>query len=929
MRRPSDETARVIRLPTGRWKVGTSAAAQRVVALFALALTLLTPQACGDGPTAPRITITDPSLRGGVVGVPYADTLNATGGSRTKRWTVLSGALPPGLTLLSSGVLSGTPATAGSYTAEIAVTSGGRKRTQSYTIIIIPSLQLTTTSLRNGLEGTPYADTLAATGGLGAYVWSLSSGALPAGLTLTAAGVLSGTPTAAGTFNLTLQVTSGTQTATRAVSLLITPSLAVSTLALAEGIVGQPYADTLRAIGASGALNWGVQSGALPAGLTLLSSGALSGTPTTSGTSDFTVQVSSGAQTASRALSVAIVPALAMTTLTLPNGTVGNPYAPSLVATGGTGTYDWSVIAGALPAGVTLTAAGVLSGTPSTVANYGFTLRVTSGSQSVERAFAIIISPADAASTEITPAATSLELGDSTQLGAVAKDAGGVVLPGRPIAWTSLNGAVASVSGSGLVRGLGIGSVGIVATASGAGGSPVSDTAIVTVVPRPVDSVEVVPNRASLLVGEQQQLSATMRDRFGNVLTGRTVTWSSSDANIASIDANTGLVTSGASGTATITALSEGITGTGDVLVSRGLILTSVVGGDRHSCGLTEASLVFCWGRNLDGQLGDSSNVDRLNPVRVRGSTSYASVIAGLNHTCALTSGGAAWCWGFNQAGRLGDNTTDSRTTPVAVSGGITFASLSAGTHTCGLTASGVAYCWGLNGSGQLGDNTTNNRFVPTLVQGGFTFASISAGDTHTCALTAAGAAYCWGLNSAGQIGDGTFGTTNNRIVPTAVTGGHTFLKLSAGNSHTCGIADDGLTYCWGSNGSVASGTAGRLGDGTTIAQRVVPTPVAAGGVQFTDVIAGGVQTCARTATGLVYCWGANDAGQLGDGTFTSRTSPVPLFGGLTWDAFGLGNFHGCAIRDQGRSFCWGQNNVGAVGDGTVANRNVPVPVRP
>lgn len=93
-------------------------------------------------------------------------------------------------------------------------------------------------------------------------------------------------------------------------------------------------------------------------------------------------------------------------------------------------------------------------------------------------------------------------------------------------------------------------------------------------------------------------------------------------------------------------------------------------------------------------------------------------------------------------------------------------------------------------------------------------------------------------------------------------------------------------------------------------------------------MIAGGVQSCARTATGLVYCWGANDAGQLGDGTFTSRTAPVPLFGGLTWDAFGLGDFHGCAIRDQ-LSFCWGQNNVGAVGDGTVANRNAPVPVRP
>lgn len=905
------------------------ALALRAFARGALAVTLLlTLQACGDGPTAPRLTIIDVSLRGGVVGLPYADTLTATGGSRTKRWTVLSGSLPPGLTLLSSGVLSGTPATAGSFTAELSVTSSGRTRTKSFTIVVIPALQLTTATLRNGLEGAPYADTLVATGGVGAYSWSITAGTLPAGVTLAATGVFSGTPTASGTFNVTAQVTNGTQTATRALTLLVAPALAVSTTALAEGIVGQPYADTLRAIGASGALNWGVQSGALPAGLTLLSSGALAGTPTTSGTSDFTVQVTSGLQTASRALDVTIVPALALTTLTLPNGTVGNAYTQSLAATGGTGAYAWSIIAGAVPAGLTFSALGELTGTPTAVASYGFTVRVTSGSQVVERAFAMLISPADAASTEITPAAASVELGDSTQLGAVAKDAGGVVLPGRPIAWTSLNGAVASVSGTGLVRGLGIGSVGIVATASGAGGSPVSDTAIVTVVPRPVDSVEVVPNRASLLIGEQQQLGAIMRDRFGNVIAGRTVTWSSSDPGIAAIDPNTGLVNSGAGGEATITALSEGVSGTGTVVVSRGLILTAVGGGERHSCGLTEASLVFCWGRNLEGELGDSSTTDRLNPVRVRGSTPFASLRVGARHNCALTTAGTAYCWGSNSAGRLGTGDTLSRSYPVPVSGGLVFAQISAGaTQTCGLTTGGAAYCWGLNGSGQLGDNTQNNRLAPTLVAGGLTFASITAGGIHTCALTPAGAAYCWGSDGFGQVGDSVAGGGIVRIVPTPVKGGHVFVKLSAGNSHTCGITAGGETYCWGANGSVIA-TAGRLGDGTTTAQRVVPTLVV-GGQTFTDIVAAGVLTCARTVAGEVNCWGTNDTGQLGDGTFTSRTSPTPLSGGLTWDAFGAGNFHGCAIRDAGRTFCWGQNSQGAVGDGTVANRNVPVPVRP
>ncbi len=881
----------------------------------------------GDGPTGPALAIVDTTLRPGVVGAPYADTLTATGGGRTKKWTVLTGALPAGVTLAQSGVLAGTPTAAGGATFEVRVTSGGRKKSRSFTIIVVPPLAIATNALPPANQSQPYTTVLSATGGTGVYAWSVTAGSLPAGLALSAAGELAGTPTAYGTDTVTLGVTSGTQNITKVFAIAVTPSLAITTATLPDGTVGEPYADTLDALGAGPTANWGVASGALPAGLTLLSSGVLSGTPTTAGTSDFTAQVNSGTQSATRALSVTIVAALVLNTASLPNGTAGNPYAQTLSASGGTGTYTWSVSAGALPAGLSLSAAGVLDGTPATPSTSSFTLRVTSGAQSRERAFTVQISSADAASVEITPPADSVELGDSLTLAAAAKDAGGVVLPGRPIAWSTLNAGIATVNGSGLVRAQTLGSVGIVASATGAGGATISDTAIITVTPRPVDSVEVLPARASLLIGETQTLAATLRDRFGNVLTGRTVTWSSSDANVAAIDPNTGLVTSGATGEATITALSEGIAGTGTVVVSRGLILTAVGGGERHSCGLTEANLVFCWGRNTEGELGDSSTIDRLNPVRVRGSTPFTALRVGSRHNCALTAAGAASCWGSNSAGRLGTGDTLSRTTPVPVSGGLTFAQLSAGgTHTCGITTGGAAYCWGLNLSGQLGDNSTNSRTQPVLVAGGLTFTAISAGGNHTCALTGAGAAYCWGLNAFGQVGDSTSGAVNNRIVPTPVNGGRTFVRISAGNAHTCAIADTGASYCWGSNGSALQ--PGKLGDGTTVTQRIAPALVA-GGLVFTDIIAAGVQSCARTAIGAVYCWGQNDTGQLGDGSLTSRTSPVPLAGGVTWDAFGAGNFHGCAIRDLGRTFCWGQNSQGAVGDGTVANRNAPVPVRP
>lgn len=873
------------------------------------------------------LEVTTTALAEAVVGVAYTDTVRATGGVAPRTWDVASGALPSGLVLFQNGAIGGTPTATGNSTFTARVTAGAQQTTRVLSVVVAAPLVMTTLTLPSATQGDVYATTLTATGGTGAFTWSVVDGALPQGLTLSSAGVLSGTLTAPGTSNVTLRVTSGAQRVDRAFTLTVAPALAVLTTSLREGIVGVAYADTLRATGTSGAASWGVESGALPAGLTLLSNGTLSGSPTTAGTSAFTVQVTSGLQTATRGLSVTIVPALVLVTPTLANATVGNPYAQQLVASGGTGTYTWTLVAGSVPAGLTFDSTGAIAGTPTTPSVNVFTLRVTSGAQRVEREFTVQVSPSDPASVEITPASASVELADSTTLAAVAKDAGGVTLPGRPIAWTTLNASVATVSGTGVVRGITLGTVGIVATTAGIGGVPVADTATITVIPVPVDSVEVQPGSASLLLGEVQAFSTVLRDRNNNVLTGRTVSWTSSDAAVATVNPNTGVVTSGVSGSATITALSEGVTGTATVLVSRGMILTSVAGGERHSCGLTEAGLVFCWGRNLEGQLGDSSTIDRLQPVRARGTTTYASVSVGGRHNCALTSAGVAYCWGSNSGGRLGTADTASRTTPAAVVGGLTFTSVVAGgTQSCGLTATGTAYCWGLNGNGQLGDNTQFSRNQPTLVAGGLSFSSLSAGTLHTCGIAVSGAAYCWGANAFSQVGDSTTG--GNRTAPTLVRGGHTWASISAGNSHTCGITTLGASYCWGLNGTTLANT-GRLGDGTNTSQRNFPNPVATGGVTFTQILAGGVHTCARTGSGALYCWGQNDGGQVGDATNTASLAPVQVSGAFAWDAFGIGLFHSCAIRDLGRTFCWGQNLQGAIGDATTAPRNIPVPVRP
>lgn len=211
------------------------------------------------------------------------------------------------------------------------------------------------------------------------------------------------------------------------------------------------------------------------------------------------------------------------------------------------------------------------------------------------------------------------------------------------------------------------------------------------------------------------------------------------------------------------------------VPVAGGLTFVAVSAGDFHTCGITTAGTAYCWGANGDGQLGDGSTTNRLTPTAVRmpNGISFAALNAGGFHTCGITAAGTVYCWGANSEGQLGDGSADSRTRPVLVAGGISFAAVSTGnSHTCAVTAAGAAYCWGLNVQGQVGDGTTASRRRPVSVASDIRFIAVDAGGSgqalgfHSCGLTAAGAAYCWGQNARGQLGDGT---TEDRLRPVPV----------------------------------------------------------------------------------------------------------------------------------------------------------------
>lgn len=352
--------------------------------------------------------------------------------------------------------------------------------------------------------------------------------------------------------------------------------------------------------------------------------------------------------------------------------------------------------------------------------------------------------------------------------------------------------------------------------------------------------------------------------------------------------------------------------------LAAGAGVTQVAASWHHACAVVDGG-VRCWGGNNFGELGDGGLAFRTVPVAVHGlpaGSGVTAVATGFEHSCAIVAG-AVRCWGANSSGQLGDGGTTHSTIPVAVSGiaagatSIAAAGFGNTGHTCAVVASAVK-CWGVNQNGQLGNGTTTAQAQPvTAIAAGAV--AVAAGVRHTCALVDVSQeraetvrqVQCWGDNSDGQVGN----VPNSTQTRPATVFAEASIAIAAGDYHTCVVTRGGAVYCWGANFS------GQLGDGTQTGH-AIPALVSGLSDGVTTIGAGSFHTCAsRSIFQSLHCWGDNSTKQVAD---TDQLLYLTPFGTGTLGAsrVAAGSGFTCALIAGGLQ-CWGANQFGQIGDGT------------
>lgn len=422
---------------------------------------------------APTVTLNPTSLPRATALSGYSETFTSSGGTAPYTYTITLGVLPRGLTLSPDGVLSGTPTVAGLFgititTKDSSTGNGPYGTSKAYSLSIFSPVVMEPAVLPDMEYAVFYNQTLNSSGGVAPYSYSLSTGILPPGVTLSPTGVISGTPRESGSFPVSVQSTdAGGLIANNIYHLSVSrPSMEVTPLTLPDPVFGEAYHQPLASSGGISPYRYTIlPASVLPLGLSLSSTGVLSGTPTSAGNFTFTVNsTDSGIASGTKIYTLYIAPPnLVITTGVLPEVTVGMAYYQTLSTSGGNTPYSYSLQSGSLPTGMSISADGVISGTPTAKGTYNFVIRSTdssigSGPYYADKNFSIVVHGKEQVIT-MAPTAT-VNYGDADF------DPGATSDSGLPIIYSSSNSAIASIV-DGKVHIVGAGQVTIFADQTG------------------------------------------------------------------------------------------------------------------------------------------------------------------------------------------------------------------------------------------------------------------------------------------------------------------------------------------------------------------------------------------------------------------------------------------------------------------------------
>lgn len=346
----------------------------------------------------------------------------------------------------------------------------------------------------------------------------------------------------------------------------------------------------------------------------------------------------------------------------------------------------------------------------------------------------------------------------------------------------------------------------------------------------------------------------------------------------------------------------------------------AITTGYTHSCAITDAHRLNCWGSNEEGQLGDGSTTGRNKADVSLGALEVSRVAAGGEHTCALTTAGELYCWGRNEWGQVGDGSVEARLSPVQVSTDAHFVDIFAGGETsCAMTAGGEVYCWGF----MVGTSSAASYQMPAKVSGDVSFKSLNVSEFAVCGVSTNNIPYCLKPTATA---DGVAGGPGYlwRPQPAPSSG---FISFAGGLLSDCGLDASSLAECFGDN------QFGELGIGDMSAHDGVSA--VAGDRSYTALYAGYDWTCGTTSTGDTYCWGHNNWGALGPAVDQQFVQVAPTLlavpSGLRFTAMDGGLYHMCGIGTDSIVYCWGAGMNGQLGDGhsteNFYSTSLPAPV--